>query len=125
MLLKLFLKWMLYWHGIRFYQTPNTPSGVEFLKTVFKTVNGLKISFLFYKETCEDQVFQRGKFHIATFQGYFVKAEFDEGLPDSLKGFNNFKIFLRSRLLRKLSDKTISEILLNMYLEFIKQELQK
>lgn len=124
MLRRLWLKLFLYCKGIKFYKTHTIPKSPEFKKAEFRTVGNHLIEFFFYKEICEDLIFKRGKIKKQKFIGYVIQARFDESLPKNLQRYNNLKFFFSSRRIRFTNEDDIVKALLNIYLDFIRSELE-
>lgn len=124
MLKRFIIKLILFYKGIRFYKTECVPKYPEFKKAEFKTINDSSIVFYFYKEECEDLIFKRGRISNEKFVGYIIQAVFSEDIPPSVYKYNNLKFFFNINKLLVNDEDTIIECLLNIYLDFIKYELE-
>jgi hypothetical protein len=124
MLQKLLFRIYLYFKGIRFYETECIPKSPEFRRAVFDTVNKKTVEFFFYREICEDLIFRRGKLSKETFIGYVIQARFDNSFPDRIVHFNNMKFFFNSKNILFQDESQICDIMLHIYLDFLKAELR-
>lgn len=115
----------LLFKGIRFYKTEVTPKNDEFRTATFHTVGKHRVEFLFYREVCEDLIFRGGKIKKETFIGYVIRARFDENLPEILYQYNNLKFFFNSRYLKITDENRICDALLNIYLDFLRNEIKE
>ena len=120
---KLALRLCLYFIGIRFYKTDMIPKTPEFKSVVIKTVGDHKMQFFFFKETFEDLIYKRGKVYRECFTGIVIQARFSDDLPDNIKTFNNLKFFFNNKSMMLQNEELISSVLLNVFLDVIKEEL--
>lgn len=125
MLRYLIFKLILYFRGIRFFKTDIDPSSVEFRKAEFKTFGEHQIQFLFYREILEDIRFKRGKITKERFHCYIIQSRFDPSLPEDIVKFNNLKFMFNARNIFMKDEDKICEVLLSLYLDFIKHEQLK
>lgn len=118
------LKLWIYFLGIRFQETKLTPGSVEIIKSEFKTVKNHKINFLFFKEIHKDIVYKQGSFFSSKSESFVIQAQFDNQLSDNIVKFNYTKYFFRDKCFNWFSDQETADILLSIYLEFIKSQLE-
>lgn len=118
---------MIFNRGIRFYETTIIPKSPDFKSKKFETVSGHEIKFYFYKEECEDLIHRRGKIRKEVFTGYTVQAHFDDEIPikHDLRRFNNMKFFFNGKDFPEMDEQSIADHLLEVYMDFIRSELNK
>lgn len=121
---KLFFRLYLFFNGIRFYQTDALPQSKQFKTAVFETVANHIVEFHFYREECEDLIYRFGQIRSERFIGYVIQAKLDKDLPEILYRYNNLKFFFSGRDWLIRDDDEICGILLNVYLDFINDELK-
>lgn len=114
----------LYFNGIRFYRTNETSRLQHFRTAKFETVGNHTVEFKFYKEECEDLVYRFGRIKSEKFIGYVIHARLDDDLPHLLLRYNNLKFFFGNRNWNRWDDNTICDMLLNIFLDFINNELK-
>lgn len=122
-MLKVFFRLWLYWVGVRFYETDVTPSSAEVLKTELKTVKGQEIHFFFYREAYKDIVYRQGNFYSSETHAFIVQAKFDDEFGHHVTRFNQIRYFFRSPFFSKFEDQFIADILLELYIEFLENEI--
>lgn len=115
----------LFHRGIRFYRTDATPRTTQFKTAVFKTVGDHVVEFHFYREACEDLIYKHGRINSEKFIGYVIQTKLDQNLPEKLYCYNNLKFFFNSNNWIFKDDKLICDVLLNIYLDYLKSELKK
>lgn len=125
MLKRFLFKLYLFHRGIRFYRTGTVPGTLQFKTAVFQTVNGRQVEFHFYKEQCEDLIYKHGIIRREKFIGYVIQAKLDQTLPANLVNYNNLKFFFNSRNWLFKNDDFICETLLNIFLDFLKADLEQ
>lgn len=119
----LFLKVFLYFVGIRFYKTDLIPITAEFRKAIFRTFQGQEIEFIFYKEIFEDIIYRNGKISKINFHKYIIHSKFTDNLNcKELLVFNNMKFLFDSSKIIINDEAIITDVLLGIYLDFIKHE---
>lgn len=114
---------MLYFRGVRFYETDKPPSTPKLVSKTYSTLKGHKVEFHFYKEQVEDLVFKRGKIQHKHFVCYVVQACFPGEMPDSLRSLNNLKFFMPKSRSKHLNDDLLVEQLLSVYLNLLHEKL--
>lgn len=96
----------------------------QFKTAVFETIGNHVVEFHFYREECEDLIFRFGHIQSEKFIGYVIQAKLDQDLPGILTRYNNLKFFFSSKDWLIKDDDEICAILLNVYLDFINDELK-
>ena len=120
---KLLFLLTVYVRGIKFYESCYTPKTSEFKEAIFVTVDDYLIKFTFYKETFENIKYIRNRVVKEKYVVFIVKTNFDNKLPNSLINFNNLKYVFTSTYMYDSNDEIIADILLYIYLKFIKHEI--
>lgn len=115
----------LYFKGITFFNTLTVPANAEFVRAEFRTVQDYKIHFSFFREEITDMVYRRKMFRKKSYVGYIIQAQFDERFPEKLTAMNSMKFLFKDNILNVLSDKLVSSILLDLYLDYIKVALEQ
>lgn len=123
MLHKLLFRFIIFIYGIRFYKTTLSLKSKEIRKASFLSLNQHVVEFLFYREECQDIIFQFDKIKKKNFVGYVVCAKFDVSLPDSLHQYNNMHFFFNSKYLKIIDEDRVCKELANIYMDFIKHQL--
>lgn len=122
MLSRLWIQLIIFFKGIRFYETETLPNESHISFASFRTKSGLLVEFYFYKEECVDLVYQRGQIREERFIGYTVHSKFDDGLRDThVFKYNNLKFFFHCPRLLKVDDREICRTLLSIFLDRIEQ----
>lgn len=122
---RLLLRMILFFKGVRFYETTAVPKSPEFRKVEIRLVNGHRVEFYFYKEHCEDLIFRYNKISRETFYGYVIQARFCDNLPEVLYRYNNVKFFFNPKAIFGFNEEILTEVLLEIYLNFIKEEIKQ
>lgn len=125
MLRLLLFKLYLFFNGIKFYKTEAVPKSPEFRSAIFETVGKHKVGFYFYRETYEDLIFCRGKIRRSPLNGYVIQVKFDEGHVGPLYQYNNLKFFFNRKFIPLTDENRICEILLGIYMDFLRSELKE
>lgn len=125
MLDKLFLRVAMFFKGIRFYKTNLIPKNPEFRRATFQLNTGSKLDFYFYRENFEDMVYQRGTIKKKRFTGYIIQARFSDDLPRPILQYNNLKFFFDHDTWLFQNEESLTDILLNIFMDFIESELKK
>ena len=125
MLPRFFLQIYLYFKGITFFKTSTVPSRAEFIRAEFRTVQGFTIQFSFYRENFVDLVYRRRMFKRKGYTGYIIQAQFDERFPERLTAMNSMRFLFKDCILNSLSDRLVSSVLLELYLEYIQAKLEQ
>lgn len=115
----------LYFKGITFFKTSTVPANAEFIRAEFRTVQDYEIHFSFYREEFCDLVYRRKMFNRKNYTGYIIQARFDDRFPESLTGMNSMKFLFKDCILNTLSDRLVSNMLLDLYLEYIQARLEQ
>lgn len=115
----------LYFKGITFFKTSTVPLRAEFIRAEFRTVQGLSIQFSFYRETFVDLVYKRKMFKRKNYVGFIIQAHFDDRFPEKLTTMNSMKFLFKDSILSVLSDRLVSSMLLDLYLEYIQARLEQ
>lgn len=123
-MLRYLLKWWIYLFGVRFYETKLTPGSIEIVRSEFRTVKDHVIKFLFFKESHDDIIFKGGIFFSAKSHAFIIQAQFDDRLNNPVLKFNHTKYFFRGNYLSWFSDQDVADILLSIYLDFIKTQIK-
>lgn len=125
----MFFKHLLYLYiffkGISFFKTNTVPAKAEFIRAEFRTVKDYKIHFAFYREEFSDLVYRRRMFKRKNYTGFIIQAQFDERFPENLTAMNSMKFLFKDTLLNVFSDKIVSNMLLELYLDYIKVRLEQ
>jgi hypothetical protein len=115
----------LYIHiaGVRFYSTESFPVEKDIRQFIVRTLHGYEIKFTFYREKLNftKYVFKRLKKCESTI--YVISAQFDERAPEVVRRYNSVRIFVRPSFTCFLSETTIIKVLLNVYLDYLLNEL--
>ncbi len=120
MLSRLWLKLVLYFRGIRFYEMTGTPRTAVFRCAEFRTIQGHSVIFSFYKESFRDLIYRRNKISEKFFTGYIIQAKFEaEDIPVGLLKYNCCKIFFHSDHIGIINEDELTSKLLSIYLDFI------
>ena len=90
-----------------------------------QSIEGNAVEFFFYRESCEDLIFKRGKIRKQVFIGYVIQARFDEQLLPHMKHFNNMKFFFNSRDFVMDDEDALLRKLLGIYISLFKTEIKK
>lgn len=118
-------RWLIFFKGIRFYETTYIPKSPGFRSISFETVGDEKVEFYFYRDECEDLIYRRGQFRKEKFIGYVIQAQFPENLPSRLHRFNNLKFFFNSKSFAADNEEDAVRRLLNIYIELLTMELKR
>lgn len=121
---ELFLRWLIFRKGIRFYETTMIPKAPGFTSATFESLSGHQVEFYFYKETCEDIIFRRGKVFKEKFIGYVIQAKFDIDLPLTLRRYNNMKFFFNGKDFNQHDENLVVKKLLSIYLDLLRSEMK-
>ena len=119
-----FLKWWIYFFGVRFYETKTTPDSTEIVRSEFRTVKDHVIKFLFFKEPHNDIIFKGGVFFSAVSHAFIIQAQFDDRLDNLVLRFNHTKYFFRGKCFSWFSDQDVADTLLSIYLDFIRTQIK-
>lgn len=125
MLLRHLLYLYIYFKGITFFKTLTIPANAEFIRAEFRTIQDYEIQFSFYREDFCDLIYRRKMFHRKNYTGYIIQAKFDDRFPESLTGMNSMKFLFKDCVLNTLSDRLVSSMLLDLYLEYIQARLEQ
>lgn len=125
MLTRFLLRLYLFYKGIRFYRTTNVPKSPEFKQTIFRTVAQHELQFYFYREISDDLIYRRGRIREEKFTGYVLQVKLDDNLPEIFRQFNNLKFFFKGRDFLFTDEKLICDCLLNIFVDFLKHELER
>ena len=122
----LLFKWMIFYRGVRFYETTVIPKSPNFKLAKFEIIHGHEIEFYFYREDCVDVIHRRGRIVREYFTGYTIQARFDESLPFKKTAFrfNNMKFFFNTRELPQIDEESVVNYLLDVYFDYIKSEIK-
>lgn len=120
-----YLRLMLFLKGIRFYKTDLVPQNEEFRKATFNLNTGEVLEFYFYKELVEDLVYKRGVIKKKHYTGYVIQARFSDGLPESLRQYNNLKFFFDNERWYFKDEEALTNLLLNIFVDFILEEMKE
>ena len=119
----LLLKLRIYLKGIRFYKSDLEPLSDEFKVLSVGTIDNKFIKFYFHEDDYTDYIFKRGKIEKVTFKTLTIRAVIDESFEEQYLSFNNLKIVFKiDEFCFEDRDKLI-KVLLNIFLSFIKKEL--
>lgn len=119
----LLLKLRIYLKGIRFYKSDLEPLSDEFKVLSVETIDNKFIKFYFHEDDYTDYIFKRGKIEKVTFKTLTIRAVIDESFEEQYLSFNNLKIVFKiDEFCFEDRDKLI-KVLLNIFLSFIKKEL--
>lgn len=119
----LLLKLRIYLKGIRFYKSDLEPLSDEFKVLSIETIDNKFIKFYFHEDDYTDYIFKRGKIQKVTFKTLTIRAIIDESFEEQYLSFNNLKIVFKiDEFCFEDRDKLI-KVLLNIFLSFIKKEL--
>lgn len=110
---------MLYFRGVRFYETDKPPTSPRLMSRIFRTLKGYQIEFHFYKEHVQDHVYKRGQFRRKQFVCYVVQARFPDEMPERLRTLNNLKFFVPKSRTALISDSVLIDQLLSVYLRLL------
>lgn len=119
----LLVRWMVYRKGIRFYATETVPKSESFKAVEFANTHGVGVEFFFFREESRDIIYKRGMITRERFVGYVIQARFEEHYPETLRSFNNMKFFFNTKEFVAVEEDRLLPILLDIYLDFIKQEM--
>lgn len=121
-------KWLIsvYVHlaGVRFYSSDTIPVKQEFRKFIVKTLHGYEITFTFYKEKREFVQYFFGNLKRQYCTIYVVCAVFDDKAPESIKQYNNMRIFVNDSSLLIFDENVIVQTLLHVYLDYLLHEMR-
>ena len=121
---RLWLKAVLHYRGIRFYQTDIVPKSPEFRSAEFMVVGGHTVEFFFFKDECVDLIFKRGRISKEQFIGIVIQARFTSEAPPMLSKYNNLKFFFNTKNIFVSDEIEIASALLEIYIRFIENELK-
>ena len=122
MIQRFLIKLWIHWLGVRFFQTQIVPNNAEVLRSVFETVNGKTIEFLFYRENFLDTVYKRGTFKKKRFHSLVILAKFPEDLDAPMIKFNGQFYFFEGPWLKWIDDEILADELLRVYLYYIQEK---
>lgn len=114
----------LFYKGIRFYRTDAEPRTPQFKTAVFKTVGNQTVEFHFFRESCEDLIYKRGRIKTEKFIGYTIQAKLNQVLPEKLASYNNLKFFFNAKNWMIKDDDEVCQTLLHIYLDFLTNEMK-
>lgn len=115
----------MYFKGITLFKTTTVPAKAEFIRAEFRTIQDYKIHFAFFREEFSDLIYRRKMFKRKNYVGYIIQVQFDERFPENLTSMNSMKFLFKDSILNFLSDKLVSNILLDLYLDYIKVRLEQ
>lgn len=110
--------------GVRFYSSDTLPIKEEFRKFIVKTLHGYQITFTFYKErrTFIQYCFKNLKKRACTV--FVVAAVFDDEAPESVRQYNNMRIFVNDSSFFLSDENAIVMALLHVYLDYLLHEMR-
>lgn len=117
------LRWWIFLFGIKFYESKFLPVSAEVVRSEFLTVKDQVVKFLFFHEVYEDKVYKRGKFTSLKSHAFVVQAIFDDRITYPVIKFNRTRYLFRSQFFPWCNDQVIADILLSIYLDFIRTEI--
>ena len=121
----IWIRLILFFRGIRFYETDVLPSVESFGSAEFSLIDDCKVTFSFYKETCTDLIYRRGQISEDNFVGYTVHAQLDNASAAGREfRYNNLKFFFHCPKGLHVDDGMISRYLLSIFLDRIKATYQ-
>lgn len=118
---RLALRAVLYFRGVRFYESNSPPCGVKFMTKSYKTLKGYEIKFHCHRETVDDHIFKRGKVRHHRFVGYTVQADFPSEFPEELRQLNNLKFFFPKRGMALFSERVLVDSLMVMFVNLLQE----
>lgn len=121
---RILLNVLLFYKGIRFYKTDRALRTKEFKKAVFKTHENHILEFYVYKENMDNLVLIRGRIKHITEVVYIIQLKITDDLPLFFSEYNNLKILFSSNSLFEIDQDYIANILLNVYIEFLLNEIK-
>lgn len=110
--------------GVRFYSSDTIPIKEEFRKFIVKTLHGYQITFTFYKEKRNFIQYYFKSLKKRSCIVYVVSATFDEEAPESVKTYNNMRIFVNDSSCFLSNENEIVKILLHVYLDYLLHEMR-
>lgn len=125
MLKSIFFKLFVFLKGVKFFKYDTPLQQREFKKAVFETVGDHRLEFLFYKQVAEDLIYKRGRVTRQSFVGYVVQLKVDEKLPAEIFKYNNLKFFFKNHSYFVKDENQIANLLLKIYLDYIRKEMVK
>lgn len=120
---RLWLKIILFYRGIRFYQTDIVPKSPEFRSAEFRLIGGQIVEFFFFKDESVDLIFKRGKITRELFIGIVIQARFESDASPVLRRYNNLKFFFNTKNILVSDENEIAAALLQIYIRFIENEV--
>jgi len=121
---KILLRIIIFFIGIRFYKTTYIPKSESFIEAKFTTIDNKIIEFLFYKEIITDIKLINNNFIKKEKTFYIIKSIFFSDVPDDILKYNGVSCIFYNRYLQLYNNKDIADTLLEVYLDFIKNELK-
>ena len=116
----------LYIHlaGVRFYSSDTIPIKREFRKFIVKTLHGYEINFTFYKEKRNfiKYFFKKMRRYQCTI--FVVAAVFDDKAPESVRKYNNMRIFVNDSSFFLSDENIVVQTLLKVYLDYLLNEMR-
>lgn len=122
---RILLLTIIFFRGIKFFETCYKPLSNEFREVKFVTIKEHIIEFSFYKESIKSISYKRRQIYINKSIVYLIQSRFDASLPKKLSEFNNLKFMFHNDHLYFFDDDIICDTLLSIYLKFIKKEIEQ
>lgn len=119
-----FLKLYINLVGIKFCCTEIDPTVIEFKRAIFTSVGDYLVEFSFYKKTSSDFFYRFGLLRKRNIIGYVIKAKIDNRFPMRIQRYHGVKIHFESDTLIIKDDQVIASVLLELYLDYLQNDLK-
>ena len=117
-----FVKFILYFTGIRAFYLAGSPNTNEIDSVTFNLNNGSVIVFKLYCEVHRNMTFRWGCMLERQNKVYTVKAIFDDSMDESLTQYNTVRVFMISSVLFLFDYKIVFKVLVDCFLDLIHKE---
>lgn len=123
---EVFLRLKLFVFGVRFYERGNTKDVPVIREAEYRIDKQHRIRFKFSKVECFDISMRRNHLTREGYSSFIVQAFLDESFPDNIRVFDGKSFFFNGMTNNfSQSDERTMELILDVYLDFLKKSLDK
>ena len=109
--------------GVRFYSSETLPVNNDIQKFIVKTLHGYEITFTFYKEELNFMRYSFKRLRRYHSTVFVATVKFDDKAPLTMTKYNNVRIAVGDFFVRLFTTEIIVQTLLNVYLDFLLDEM--
>lgn len=118
---ELLFRLKLYLMGVRFYTRHDNQEKELIYEAQYRLSPTDRIEFKFFKVKCHDIVLRRGGLTTQVYSSYIVEAYFHGTVPQELTYYHGKSLFFNGMVNEfEYDDRQASELILDIYLDFIK-----